>query len=58
MQTIKNNSGTNSDIKFVISCGYFNSTDEKTHTIDMIIDLDKERFFPRFNAQFEIISTT
>ena len=44
MQSIKNNGGTNSDIKFVISCGYFNSTDEKTHTTDMIIDLDKERF--------------
>lgn len=58
MQTIKHNSGTNSEIKFVISCGYFNSTDEQTHTTDMIIDLDKERFSSIFNAQFEIIPTT
>ena len=43
MQKTKNNSGLNTGMKFVISCGYFNNEDEITHTTDFIVDLIQDK---------------
>ena len=33
----------NGGTKFVISCGYFNKADERTHTTDFIVDLIQDK---------------
>jgi hypothetical protein len=42
MQKAKDKTGPNTGMKFVVSCGYFNNSDEKTHTTDFIVDLIQE----------------
>ena len=39
MQKVEESTEPNTGMKFVISCGYFNKVDEKTHTTDFIVDL-------------------
>lgn len=39
MQKTIDRSESNAGMKFVISCGYFNNADERTHTTDFIVDL-------------------
>lgn len=56
MQLVKKKNGSNTGIKFVISCGYFNNADEKTHTTDLIINLNKEKPSRSFENLTEIIS--
>ena len=43
MQESKEITGPNTAMKFVVSCGYFNNADEKTHTTDFIVDLIQEK---------------
>ena len=33
----------NRGTKFVISCGYFNKANERTHTTDLIVDLIQDK---------------
>ena len=42
MQKANDRTGPNTGMKFVVSCGYFNNADEKTHTTDFIVDLIQE----------------
>ena len=43
MQELKEITGPKTKMKFVVSCGYFNNADEKTHTTDFIVDLIQEK---------------
>ena len=56
MQLVKKKNGSNTGIKFVISCDYFNNADEKTHTTDLIINLNKEKPSRSFENLTKIIS--
>ena len=49
MQLVKHDEVLKTEMKFVISCDYFNKLDEKTQTTDLIINLGSEK---------PIISTT
>jgi hypothetical protein len=43
MQLNEKNTATPMEMKFVISCSYFNSADEFTHKSDLVIKLDEAR---------------
>lgn len=56
MQLIKKDLGPSTEMKFVISCGYFNSFDEQTHTTDLIVNLNRKKPFKSFKNEPEVIS--
>jgi len=43
MQFNEKNTATPMEMKFVISCSYFNNSDEFTHKSDLVIKLDEAR---------------
>ena len=56
MQLVKRDLGPSTGMKFVISCSYFNGSDEQTHATDLIVNLNQNRLLKSFENEPEIIS--
>ena len=42
MQFSEKNTDSHTEMKFVISCSYYNSADEFTHTANLVVKLDEQ----------------